>query len=81
MARALKRELDHGVSGVTNRATDAEPALAASGFINHVLCVAQWPGQSVELGHDEGIAAPAGCQRFPKSGPHPVDTGKALVGS
>ena len=63
-----------------NGTADTELHFTKGEVIDDVFGIAKRACQPVELGHDEGVAGPAGGQRFAKTWPGPVRSGEALIG-
>ncbi len=78
MANVEQQPADR-VGGVVHRPAQAELDLAAGKVLDDCPGVWQGTGEAVELGHDQGVARPAGGQRFPETWPFAVRAGQALV--
>jgi hypothetical protein len=75
----LKNILPRGVCGVVDRAAEGQLDAAGDKGVADMAGVGHRPGESVELGHDEGVAGADGGQGLVQAGAGAVGTGKALV--
>ncbi len=64
----VEQQPAHRVGGVVHRPAEAELDLAAGEVLYDGPGVRQGTGKAVELGDDQGVARPAGGQRFAKTG-------------
>ncbi len=71
-ANTLNSSRPTGSVGFVHRPAEAEPDLAAGEVLDDGPCVWQRTGKAVELGHDQGVAGPAGGQRFAETWPFAV---------
>jgi len=62
-----------------DRSTEAECDAPAGEFVGDVVGVGHRPGETVELGHHEGVAAAARRERLGEPGPRPGGAGETVV--
>jgi len=78
IARTLKPP--DWVVRVMERPADVQLHPGAGEFAGDVAGVGEGAGEPAEFGDHEGVAGPAGGQRFPEPGPGPAGPGQAVVG-
>ena len=67
------------VGGVVDRPAQAEADLTGREFVGDSPGVGQGPGETVEFGHHQGVAGPAGSKRLAEPGSLTVGAGEAVV--
>ena len=65
--------------GVVDAATQLQSDAFAGELIRDVPGVRQWAGESIELGHNEGVLVLAGGEGLAKAGPFALGAGESVI--
>jgi hypothetical protein len=77
--QGLEQQPPDRVGRIVDRAAEVELDRAGGELVGDGPRVGHRPGEPVELGHHQGVPAPAGGQRLAQPGPVPVRAGQAMV--